>query len=344
MFDDMELLDIDTHLPRFQRFFRDYSNYEETTYRIHAYVTFNQACPCNCSFCRNKQFSCEMKQTNLAKMRKTLKLFSPYIHTITFGGGEPLLFLDDLVQMVNDVYRLDGVWNGNQPRRYMITSGLRDDFTRNISKIFSFYRGDEGYRGAFNSVYLTRQRVEDVDNQKAFNTNIPILGTQDLQDLENIITRNIEIVSTCYKNGGIESFEEVMELIYWTAYIGSEYVIFNDLQFDVTDPEYYNEHQISDDMFEKSIECLRSRGFKEKIEVCFSGGYNIRMYFGKICIKKNLFRKEYRYIHVGFKQYHKPRTTLEHWKEATKRTFDLSIMPSGEIFTDWANQKPVDNI
>lgn len=329
MLDKMQLLDDDTNLPLFRQSFRDS---QDRTYRIHAYVTFNKVCPCKCSFCRNEQFSNDIKSKNTDNMRRALKLFSPYIHTITFGGGEPLSFIDDLFKMMEDVYYLDGNELPQVPRKYMITSGLRNQFLTNKDKIFS----------CFDKIYLTRQRYSDKKNQKAFNTKVPIITTKDLRSFGYDITSNIEIVSTCYK-GGLETSEEMIDLIKWTASIGSETIIFNDLQCDVTDIQYYKKHQIDDDVFESVIRYLLDKGFREKIEVCFSGGYTIRMYKGYL-ETPNILNHDGWYISVGFKQYHKPGTTLDIWKKASKRTFDLSIMPNGEVFTDWANTQSANNI
>lgn len=324
MFDNMQLLDDKTKLPMFYQSFRDE---EGRTYRIHAYVTFNKACPCNCSFCRNEQFSKEIKSNNTENMWKALDTFSPYIHSITFGGGEPLWFIKDLFKMMDRVSTLDDV-----RRTYMITSGLRRPFLRNKKKIFSH----------FDKIYLTRQRYSDEDNQKAFNTKVPILTTKDLRHLGYYTSSRIEVVSTCYK-GGLDSVQEMIQLIKWTAYIGSETIIFNDLQCDVTNANYYKEHQIDDDIFESVICYLLGEGFSEKIEVCFSGGYTIRMYSGNL-MSNNTLDRDFWYINVGFKQYHKPGTTHEIWKRSSKRTFDLSIMPNGEVFTDWANTQSANNI
>lgn len=316
------------------KFRKSYKDFDGRTYRVHAYVTYNKACPCHCSFCRNEQFSEDVKSSNICNMRTALKKFSPYIHTITFGGGEPLIFLDELLSTIEKVY-FDpfGVYKVlSCPKMYMVTSGLRKQFLENKERIFNY----------FDRIYLTRQRRSDKQNQKAFNTATPILKTSDLWHLGYDITKKIEVVSTCYK-GGLETAKEIISLIKWTAYIGSETIIFNDLQYDVTNEKYYQEHQISDDVFESVIKTLKGLGFTEKISVCFSGGYNVRMFKGllKVRGKKNRLREwSGWYINVGFKQYHKPGTTLKIWQESYKRTFDLSIMPNGEVFTDWANKKP----
>lgn len=334
MFDTMQLLDEQTGLPKFKE---DYRDSDGKTYRIHAYVTYNKACPCSCSFCKNKQFSNDIKSSNIGNMRTTLKKFSSYIHSITFGGGEPLIFIDDLLTTMQEVYfDSSGYQLSYNPKKYMITSGLQEQFLQNKKRIFSY----------FDRIYLTRQRKSDEDNQRAFNTQVPILTTSDLWSLGYDTVSKIEVVSTCYKNGGIDTAKEMIELIEWTAYIGSEYIIFNDLQYDVTNEKYYQEHQISDDVFETVIEYLKGQGFEQKIEVCFSGGYTIRMFDGllKIGNKNRLGNDRGWYIRVGFKRYHKSGTTLDIWKNAKKRTFDLSIMPNGELFTDWANKQSSKNI
>ena len=324
MFDSMQLLDDETRLPKFHQFLRDTDG---KTHRIHAYVTYNKLCPCKCSFCRNEHFSNDIKTSNVANLRRNLKIFSPYIHSITFGGGEPLLVMDDLFETIQKVYYENGKLLDNTPRKYMITSGLKKPFLKNLKDIF-FY---------FDKIYLTRQRVSDKENQKAFKTKVPILTTDNLRNLGYDINSDIEIVSTCYKNGGIDNPNAIIDLIKWTAFIGSETIIFNDLQFDVTDAHYYYEHQIDDDVFESVIQYLERHGFTQRIEVCFSGGYTIRMFKGYL-ETKNILNHSGWHISVGFKQYHKPGTTLDIWKGASKRTFDLSIMPNGEVFTDWANK------
>lgn len=294
--------------PRFKRFERDASG---RTKRIHAYVTFGSKCNSNCGFCRNQLFDDEIMMDNYEEVCKTLMNYSPYIHTMVFGGGEPLLYADKLYSVISNSRIVDYHTN-----TYIITNGLRTLFLNEVA----------GCRLCryLNGIMLSRHHYDDAKNAEVFG-NSRLLTTEDLKkELCNTLRSKMEFVTTCLK-GYIDSPNEILKFIEWGLKLRIENFLFNDLQKDVTVPEYFDNHQIDSNVFDDCEKLLLKKGYVLGISVCYTAGYDITTY-----TKRD--------IRIGFKRYHQSREeTNKKWKESNRFTYDLSIMPNGDIFSDWTN-------
>ncbi len=298
--------------PRFKRFTRDKLN---RTKRIHAYVTFGSNCNSNCKFCRNRQFSQDIMQDNYVQLCRTIKKYSPYIHTIIFGGGEPLLYADKLYDIITDPRILDYDINS-----YIITNGSRKLFFHEVESC-KLCRNLSG-------IMLSRHHYDDSKNAEVFG-NSNLLTTRDIkEELCRTLKSKMEFATTCFK-GYIDTPKEILKFIEWGKRLRIEKFLFNDLQKDVTAPEYWEEYQIDSNVFSDCEKVLVSKGYDVGISVCYTAGYDIKTY-----TKGD--------IRVGFKRYHQSRKeTVEKWKKSKRYTYDLSIMPNGEIFTDWTNKHKI---
>lgn len=297
--------------PKFKRFTRD--SYGRTK-RIHAYVTFGPTCNSHCGFCRNHNFSKDLMKQNYEELRKTLRKYSPYIHTMVFGGGEPLLYADKLYSVISnrDVVDYD-------IERYIITNGTRKQFIKEV--------GSCKMCRYLNGILLSRHHYDDDKNAKIFG-NHNLLTTNDIKILCPRLKDKMEFVITCTK-GYIDSVDEILKFIEWGRRLGIDKFLFNDLQKDVTNEEYWNQNQINENVFNDCEQELLERDYRIGISVCFTAGYDITTYtkYG---------------VRVGFKRYHHSKEeTMKKWKESRKYTYDLSIMPNGDIFSDWTNEHKI---
>lgn len=294
--------------PKFKRFERDASG---RTKRIHAYVTFGSNCNSNCGFCRNQLFSDEMMMDNYEKVCKTLSKYSPYIHTMVFGGGEPLLYADKLYAAITNSRIVD-----YDTQTYIITNGFRTPFLREIA--------DCRLCRHLNGIMLSRHHYDDNKNAEVFG-NSRLVTTQDLRkELCYTLRGKMEFVTTCLK-GYIDSPKEIIKFIEWGKKLEIQKFLFNNLQKDVTVSDFFVNNQIDSNVFDECEKLLLKKGYELDISVCYTAGYDITTY-----TKGD--------IRVGFKRYHQSRKeTIKKWKESKRYTYDLSVMPNGDIFSDWTN-------
>lgn len=293
---------------------------DDVSYRINLYVTGITACPCKCAFCRNTEMNARATKFNTDAFKALYEKYGYYIRMVTFGGGEPLLYFDKIIELINA--RQVG-FSG----RALITSGLKDLFETNARK----FRKDSRFANSlemdslFDVIYLSRHHANDVRNQKSFGTTEPILTREEIRLLPAGIVNKMVVTTTCY-NGGTSTVDDMQRMVDWAIGATCPAIIFNDLQKSMTDEEFYNKHQIREGVFEEFAETLKelSSDFRLKHEIVFSGGYTVTTY-----VSEKLRLK------VGIKKYHKSREeTIEAWKNAKKRTFDLTMEPDGTIYLD----------
>lgn len=298
--------------PIFKRFQRDSLG---RTKRIHAYVTLGSKCNGKCKFCRNQCFDSSIMEDDHENLSQTLRKFSPYIHTIIFGGGEPLLYADELSDILYDYHTLSDNVNS-----YIVTNGTRKLFLEEVESCRLCRK--------LSGVLLSRHHYDDTVNGEIFG-NSKLLTENDIRhELCNGLKNKMEFLTTCIK-GGIDSADEIVEFANWGLRVGIEKFLFNDLQRDVTNLSYWEENQIGDNVFSDCEKRLLKYGFRLDMSVCYTAGYDVVTY-----IKGD--------IRIGFKRYHKSKQeTMKKWNKSKRFTYDLSIMPNGEIFTDWTNRNKI---
>lgn len=296
--------------PRVKRFERDYCG---RTKRVHAYVTFGSKCNSACGFCRNKVFDKDTMDDDFAAVYKSVKKYYPYIHSVTFGGGEPLLYASEIYKTVSDLY-------DSNINAYIVTNGTR--------KLFLDAFESCGFCRHLSGILISRHHYDDKKNAEIFHNN-HLLSSRDIDDeICSRLKSKIEFAITCFK-GGIDSPKKIINYIKWGISIGIHKFLFNDLQKDVTDEEYWDKNQIKSNVFDDVIPTLLDNDFKEGASVCYTAGYDI------ITFTDGLIR-------VGFKRYHQSKNeTIEKWNNSNKFTYDLSIMPNGSVFSDWSNANKI---
>ena len=294
---------------------------DNETYRINLYVTGITACPCKCKFCRNTEMNAESTQFNTEAFKQLYEKYGRNIRTVTFGGGEPLLYFDKIIELINE----RGVGYSG---RALITSGLKSLFEEKARKIREDYwrfTNKLEMDAFFETIYLSRHHANNQKNQESFGTKQAILEKEDIRLLPAGIVNKMVVTTTCYK-GGTSTLEDMKDMVNWTITSTIPSIIFNDLQQSMTDQNFYEQHQIEEGLFEEFAQSLTelSDDFRLKHQIVFSGGYTVTTY-----VSEKLRLK------VGFKKYHKSREeTLKAWQNARKRTFDLTMEPDGTVYLD----------
>lgn len=88
-----------------------------------------------------------------------------------------------------------------------------------------------------------------------------------------------------------------------------------------------NELNIDENIFSEVIAYLeRAMNLKKKQPICSSGGYTSTV------LTTNNYSRSFT---VAFKDYISKEELSNIWPSATKRTFDLSIDPSGNVHENW---------
>ena len=316
--------------PRVNQNFREerWGTYDQT-YRVNMYFTINYGCPNGCSFCRNHELAKNDSSYNLERQIEQLRKWSPHVHTITIGGGEPLVHINAIMKLVKD--RQLSYTNCTIASRSVaiVTSGIRRIFIEEAKAAYNYYSNydflwsDSDKPSLFNFIsiiYLSRLSADDRKNQELFNTREDILKSSDIRNLPSYIRNKITILTTCCKNG-VNTLESMIDFIHWAKKVKINSIVFNDLQKSVSG-ETWKEDNISPKLFEEFETFLKKNGYSLKTHICYSGGYDIKSFTDG-------------YLTVGLKHYHADKDeTIAKWKSIRKRTYDLALLPSGEIQFD----------
>lgn len=123
---------------------------------------------------------------------------------------------------------------------------------------------------------------------------------------------------TCFK-GGVDNVSKIIEYVRYVKYIGYKNVLFQNLHLE-------DEHNIPINISEKvmieAIEKLREQGFLVKQPIFSNSNYVLYL------LRKDDFR-------ISFKIYKKRNIILDAWNKSPKRSFDLSMDPSGDLHETW---------
>lgn len=315
--------------PKFDQFWRDEKN---RTHQVHMYVTLGNKCMNRCSFCRNGHVIGQSSKPDFEKIEANLKSISPYVRNLTLGGGEPLLYDEILNEMDPKAFA--------SRKLYMVTSGPRDLF---LERFEGMTNGKIGNRSPdywsdpsgllYDGIYLSRHQIDDHANAAVFG-NSDLLRKADLRELPGFVRSKIVLFATCFKNGGLETPGQIVNYVANLRTCGLSKVTFNNLHLQSTDSEYYLKHQVDDDLFDKARAKLAKRfTLRSEEEFIYSGGCKIT-----ICN----YQTKHGGVSVGFKQYFTSTKDLKNaWLDAKRRTFDLSMMPDGQVYCDLVGKQRI---
>lgn len=281
----------------------------DITFFTKVYLELSRTCNANCKFCRNASFDkCAYDFDNIIK---TLDDIKSYVNAVVIGGGEPTLRL-------NDVKLLKEYFNTSKIDWHMFTNGTNPSFI------------DDDYIMDNFKINLSRHAVNDLDNAKVFGINEKsIMTTKDIERL-NLTNNEVTLNATCF-NGGLDTYEKILEYIDYAKSIGCKKVLIQDLQKSISlgnNDIINNDLCIDDNIFSKVIEFLLANGFKAKYPIYATGGYVSHI------LTKDGFS-------ISVQKYINEEELEQNWIKAVKRAFDLSIDPSGNLYNNWGQKSGI---
>lgn len=269
------------------------------TTQTNLYLELGRYCNANCFFCRNQYL--EPCNYDFEAILNNLKILKPYLSNVVIGGGEPTLMKEELYKIRSCLFHF------GQERRFISTNGCCG--YDNLKELLENF-----------NLNISRHALEDNDNNQIFG-----IKTIDTESIKNLIENNydstkVTLVATCF-NGGLDTVNDLLYYIELSDYVGAN-VLFQNLHEDL---KTENPRQLLDCIFDETIEKLREQGYKvNELPIYSTGDY-------KLIIVKSLNNKKT----ISFKKYITKEELEREWFRASKRTFDLSMAPNGDIYENW---------
>lgn len=274
------------------------------TFRKNLYLELGRKCNGKCEFCRNNCF--EDSKYDYEAIVNNLKKIIKDLDSVVIGGGEPTLkkeLLSFLKEFTNDIKKIYLFSNGSKSDEYYVD--LLDK-SKNTDYI---------------GMYISRHSYSDEENAK-------ILGI----DKDKLLLpkyfgkfQKFTLSCTCFK-GGMDSLNKIIEYLNFARNNYVENVLLCNLQEDTSVQKTDNLNEslnIDDTLFDKAIEYLKRQNFKIEYPIISTGGYILYI------LKRDGFT-------VTFKKYLKKDEFMRLWKTSIKRTFDFSMAPNGDIYSNWS--------
>lgn len=273
--------------------------FDHVTFRTNLYLELGRFCNGKCKFCRNQYLPpCKF---DIKKIEESLHLIYPYLSNIVVGGGEPTLILDKLMKVAKPYKRRGVPWTifTNASLPYFKLRRLSHQFSLNIS----------------------RHSIDDDANNDILG--VEALSNSKLARLNKTAYGTVTLCATCF-DGGISSAKQIEDYIsFYTENLHINHLMFQTLHKDLRDSSIpISVLPIDNEVFDEVLSDLKKEDYKLSLPIYSTGDYKL------VLAKKNNRV-------ISFKQYLE-KDELEHgWKEAVKRTFDLSMDPSGNLYQNW---------
>lgn len=265
------------------------------------YLELGRSCNGKCKFCRNQYL--EPCRYDLEGIKNNLLALGKYLDNIVIGGGEPTLLSKDAYYLKEAFYehRLKVNWtiftNASADLDDLVLLG--DDFNFNIS----------------------RHSVSDSTNNKILG--VKSLNADELIKLKKSIFKKITLCATCFKGDGLDSVEKIEDYLSFVDECDINGVLFQTLHKDLNDCKQEDSVlPIEDEIFDEIIIKLQEQGYDVGMPIYSTGDY-------KMIVAKNGIKT------ISFKKYITKEELEKEWYHACKRTFDLSMDPSGNVYENW---------
>ncbi len=271
--------------------------FSNVTFYKNLYVELGRFCNGKCKFCRNQYL--EPCQYHFEKILENLHKMYPYLDNIVVGGGEPTLLTEDLKNLCHS--------DMNDKITIFTNASLHYDELRKLN--------------AMVPLDISRHSMDDDENNK-------ILGVEALTNLNLRFLcashlKPITLCATCFENG-LDSQDKILDYIkYYSKEIKIHNFLFQTLHQDLNTPFSSNTVlPISNHIFDLVINQLKENGYEISIPIYSTGDYKL------IIAKKDD-------IHISLKQYIMKEELESMWYQSPKKTFDLSMDPSGNLYENW---------
>lgn len=181
------------------------NNYKETLPKLRLYIKLTDACLANCKFCANYQ-SRDFGTIDLNKLAFVISYLKEknILHGISITGGEPMTKPDKLFQILDLIYKID-----EHMEVAISTNGYNCKEFKNYNKV-----------NQLESIHISRHHYNDKKNQEIFGTN-NIATTAEIIDLEQSLKdKKIININTIIMKSGINSLEEIKNMLTYVGDIG----------------------------------------------------------------------------------------------------------------------------
>lgn len=283
---------------------RDFSDtrfgHSRITFSRNLYLELGRNCNGSCKFCRNQylqpcNYDFEAITDNLGRILN-------YINNIVIGGGEPTLFLDDIYTLKRKNNQIGKSWT-------VFTNASSD-----LGKLVDL--SDSGF-----ALNISRHAVSDQVNDEILG--VKSLSVSELKELKKRTYTRLTLCATCFKGDGIDTVEEMEDYIALSDECNISNILFQTLHEDLENLEQLDSVlPIDDSIFDEMLFKLQEQGYEISMPIYSTGDY-------KLIIAKN-DRKT-----ISFKRYISKEELEREWHMACKRTFDLSMDPSGNVYENW---------
>lgn len=273
------------------------------TRQTNLYLELGRFCNAKCPFCRNEHLS--QSNFDFEAIAQNLKALEMYLNNVVIGGGEPTL------PKTSDYLRKIYENRTNYSINYYISTNGSSGIDNLLDFIkFCYYR-----------INLSRHAVEDDDNNRIFG--IKTIGIEDIRRFSRAFRYSpVTLVATCFQ-GGLDTVESLERYIELSDDLQIDSVLFQSLHEDLSEEKVIC-RQIDDMVFDEVIAHLREQGYYVGENPIYSTGDY------KLIIVKSPNGKT-----IAFKQYITKEELEREWPRASKRTFDLSMAPNGDVYQNW---------
>ena len=308
-------------------------NEEGNVCQKHLYITYDTQCQCDCKCCRNKSFDNTIMKNNKQKIQKKIIEEASDFRHIVFGGGEPLLKIDEIADLIHAINRrnFQPEYNEEDEIFYSLASnGERSIFLEKINENCTIC-------AKFHQIILSRYHYDDHKNNLIFKSKTELISSTDLLNLCPSLKKKIQFSCLCQKNG-IETIEDVKHYIGWAAKLGFSNVMFSNFQDEVTVSEAKKLGCDLSFLSDAQKMIKKDLGFRKETSILFSAGYKITNYTGVIPFelqkKSNVPMKNVK-ITILFREFISEEELQKEWINARRKTYNYSIMPNGKMYSDW---------
>jgi len=270
------------------------------TFYRNLYLELGRSCNGSCKFCRNQYLEpCNYDINNIIN---NLSKITKCLDNVVIGGGEPTLFYDDLFE-INRVTRYH-----NAKCVIFTNASIELDKLITLSK--------EG-RFSFN---ISRHSISDDINNQILGVNS--ISTDELEILNKKTDEKITLCATCFKGDGLDTVDKLEDYIVYSDELNIDSVMFQTLHKDLNSDIEMPVLSIEEEVFDEMIIKLKEQGYKISIPIYSTADYKL------ITAKKGDKT-------ISFKRYISKEELEKEWYFACKRSFDLSMDPSGNVYENW---------
>ncbi len=271
--------------------------FSNVTFYKNLYVELGRFCNGKCQFCRNQYL--KLCEYDFETIFENLHKIYPYLDNIVIGGGEPTLLIEELKKLCHS--------DMNDKITVFTNASLHYDGLRDLN--------------AMVPLNISRHSMDDDENNKILG--VEALTNLNLRFLRASHLKPITLCATCFESG-LDSKDKILDYIkYYSEEIKINDFLLQTLHKDLNTP-LSNDTMlpINNQIFDFVIDKLRKKGYEISIPIYSTGNYKL------IIAKKGD-------IHISFKQYTTKEELESKWYQSPKRTFDLSMDPSGNLYENW---------